>query len=604
VARNEQAWRRSSEEQLRLLRDFTAQLVEAESTDEVLHVIARATHQVLDGECFIFLNSGGGRLAQRAYFGPHSPEDATVVDPIELLFGTGIVGAAAAAGEAQLVPNTSLDPRYISGGRPRLSELAVPIVAKGSVIGVIDLEHPDAGFYTADHLHFVEDIAAISAVRVKAAMTLEHVEHERKAMEILAQTDDLTGLGNRRKFEARMAEAMQVGQNFSVAILDLDRFKLVNDRLGHHQGDVVICQLGSILEKYAHEEGTMIARLGGDEFGLLRVGPGHEDLDNQVSAVVKAVRSTAWATSGAIIDLAVSAGVASGSNEDVWEQADDALLVAKSEGGDQFVRMDPDAPKALALQDDRQWAEKISQALAQDEFFLLAQPIIPTNTPDRRCDYYELLLRYRADDGTIRTPRHFLDSAARYGMLERIDGWVIRHAIEWLGATPDVSCSINVTPGSMISGFVIERTRKALEDYGVDPSRLILEVTEHAAIADPSAFRSAVRAARGLGIRVAMDDLGSGWTSLAVIRDNPIDIVKIDGAWVSETTLDAVAETAVRSIVECAHLLGAEVVAEWVEDRPTLDLMREMGVEYAQGFLFGRPLTLPELDATLDQKAA
>lgn len=603
MAKIEQAWRHSSEEQLKLLREFTADLVDAEGTDEVLQILAQATQHALEGECFIFLSSGAGRLTQRAYFGPHSAEDAVTIDPLELVFGDGIVGAAAAAGEGQLVTDTRLDPRYIVGGRPRLSELAMPIVAKGSVLGVIDLEHPDVGFYTTDHLHMAEDMATIAAVRVKAAMTLEHVEHERKTMEILAQTDDLTGLGNRRRFEARLTEAIQAGQQFSVSILDLDRFKLVNDRLGHHQGDIVICQLGSILEKFASDD-TVKARLGGDEFGLLRIGPGHDDLDAQVRAVIKAVRSTAWATPGAIIDLAVSAGVASGDNEDVWVQADDALLVAKAEGGDQLIRIDPNAPKAQALRDDRQWAEKIAQAISQDEFFLLAQPIIPTANPDSPSDYYELLLRYRADDGTIRLPRHFLDSAARYGMLERIDGWVIRHAIEWLGATPRVSASINVTPGSMVSGFVIERTKKALRDFEVDPRRLILEVTEHAAIADPSAFRSAVRAARGLGIRVAMDDLGSGWTSLAVIRDNPIDIVKIDGMWVSETTLDVVAETAVRAIVECAHLLGAEVVAEWVEDRATLELMAEMGAEFVQGFLFGRPMPLEQIRASGNLKAA
>jgi len=604
VATDQQPWRQDSAEQLRLLRELTAQLVDAESAEQILQVIARSAQQALGGECFIYLAAGGGRLAQRAYWGQHDPADATIVDPIELIFGEGIVGAAASAGEGQLVSDTRRDPRYIAGGRPRLSEVAVPIVAGGSVLGVIDLEHPDEGFYDAEHLHLAEDIAAIAAVRVKAAMSLEHAERERKAMATLAQTDDLTGLGNRRRFDTRIKAAIEAGQSFSLSILDLDRFKLVNDRLGHHQGDIVICQLASILKKHANEDGTVIARLGGDEFGLLRIGPGHEHIDRQVKAVIDAVRRTAWATPGAIIDLAVSAGVASGDNSDVWVQADDALLVAKAQGGDQSIRIDPNAPKAKALRDERQWAERISHALTEDEFFLLGQPIVSTNNPDAPSRYYELLLRYEAEDGTIRTPTHFLDSAARYGLLERIDGWVIRTAIEWLGANPGVSASINVTPGSMVSGFVMDRTEKALKDFGVDPLRLILEVTEHAAIADPSAFRSAVRAARELGIRIAMDDLGSGWTSLAVIRDNPIDIVKIDGSWVIETTLDVVAETAVRSIVNCAHLLGAEVVAEWVEDNPTLQLMREMGVEFAQGFLFGRPVPLDQLRPSLGRAAA
>ena len=206
-----------------------------------------------------------------------------------------------------------------------------------------------------------------------------------------------------------------------------------------------------------------------------------------------------------------------------------------------------------------------------------------------------MLLRYSGGDGDVYTPDQFLDSASRHGMLEQIDGWVIRTTIEWLGRNPTQKASLNITPNSMINGFALAQTREALADYHVDTSRLVLEVTEHAAIEDPHAFRRAVEAARAQNVRIAIDDMGSGWSSLAVIRNSPVDIVKIDGEWVREAVEDPVALCAVRSMVDCAHLLGSTVVAEWIEDEQTLALMREMGVEHGQGWLFGAARPLDEI---------
>ncbi len=236
-----------------------------------------------------------------------------------------------------------------------------------------------------------------------------------------------------------------------------------------------------------------------------------------------------------------------------------------------------------------------SECFDSDKLFLVAQPVVPMNDRSRPA-YYEMLLRVIDDAGLINTPDVLLKNAERDDTLEQLDGWVLRSTAQWLSQTPTASSSVNITAKSMRSGRAINDLRGALSEFDVDPARLMLELPEHFVTDDPDAFRRSVKEADELGVRIAIDDLGSEWRALSTIRDVGVDAIKIDGYWVSKATTDELAEITIRSIVNAARLIGARVVAEWIENEETFDLISDMGIQYGQGWLFGYPTPLGDVD--------
>ena len=229
-----------------------------------------------------------------------------------------------------------------------------------------------------------------------------------------------------------------------------------------------------------------------------------------------------------------------------------------------------------------------------DELFLVAQPVVPLDCRDQPA-YYEFLLRVRDDEGVARTPDELSDPNAGDEVLESIDGWVIRSTVQWLSENSSASASVNVTPTSVRSGHALTATKDALDEFAVGANRLMLEVPESSVSTDPEAFRRTALAAQDIGFRMAIDDLGNQRGSLATAGDVGVDAIKIDGFWVSRATTEDLAELTIRSIVTAARLIGARVVAEWIEDESTCEMMSRMGIEYGQGWLFGYPQPIEEI---------
>jgi len=229
-----------------------------------------------------------------------------------------------------------------------------------------------------------------------------------------------------------------------------------------------------------------------------------------------------------------------------------------------------------------------------DKLFLVAQPVVPMLNREHPA-YYEILLRVTDDDGEVNTPDVLLKSAAHDTTLEQLDGWVIRSTIEWLSQNPEKSASVNVTPTSMSTGHATTAARSALDEFGVAAERLMFELPERFVLVDPDAFRRSVGKADRLGIRIAIDDLGSEWHALSTIRDVGVDAVKIDGYWISRAATDDIAQITIQSIVNAARLIGASVVAEWIENEETFCFVEEVGIDYGQGWLFGHPTRLEDL---------
>jgi len=588
---------------LGIFRDLSSGLLSAADLESVLSTVARtAMNALMYEDCVIYLADRSSRmLVQRAAHGPKNPSGCAVLNPITIPFGRGIVGACAASGHPVLVADTRRDPRYIVDDCERRSELAVPLIDRGTVIGVIDSEHSEPDFYTEEDLEALVDIAAIAAVRLRAAMstdalmqTVEELERTRQQLATLVRTDHLTSLANRRGFEDEL-EAKSKDGPIAIALLDLDGFKSINDTYGHIAGDAVLKQIAAVLEEQMPDDRCFVGRLGGDEFGLL--GPDLRTVTDWGLCILDRVRSTSWHSITGEHRVAASIGAApQHDSTDLWGMADEALFVAKSAGGNRMVVHDQFDKRFQTLRSDRVWAEKIRAAMTDDSFTLVGQPIVPADELSAGPLFFEMLLRYREKDGVIVGPAGFLEVAETFRLSEDVDRWVVSRTVAWLAdQDPTIRAAANITGHFVESPRALPILAEALEESGIDPRRLCLEITESIAIADVKRCADMVRTARSWGCSVAIDDFGRGWSSLPLVRDLSIDLLKIDGEWVCNVKDDALARSVVTSIVEAAEIVGVSVVAEWVEDQPTADFLIDLGVPFLQGYFVGRPAPLGEL---------
>lgn len=591
---------------LEVLRKLSVDLSQASDTESVLRTMARSTMTILGYEdCVIYVvDVAGQSLVQRAAHGPKCPDGEEIINPIRLRFGEGIVGSCAESGTAILVPDTSNDHRYVVDDQARGSELAVPVIDDGQVIAVIDSEHSQVDFYTEADEQALIDVAAIAAARLRTALTLEalrdsvtQLETARRNLDRLAHTDHLTGLMNRRGFDELIRSTLSASDDpVSVALIDVDRFKAINDTHGHGCGDNILCTLADVMRESADDQAITVARLGGDEFAVL--GTDAQQVQHYLLGLLGSTRAQQWRNGAARLDVSLSIGMAQADSRDVWGLADEALFVAKAQGRDQLVVYDPDDPNLIELHSDRRWAAILNEAMESDTLCLFGQPIVRTASPEGSPAYYEMLLRYCAPDGTIQSPAQLLAAAERFGLCERLDLWVVEKVIAWLAERPDeLHATVNVTAHFVHSKRALSNLAAILDRHQVKPSRLCIEITETIAINDMDQCHEFVRTAHRWGCRIAIDDFGSGWTALPMVRDLGVDVLKIDGSWVQKSTSDQLACSVVSAVVEAANIIGVEVVAEWVETTETLAFMRELGVSCVQGFLTGVPRPLDECHA-------
>lgn len=572
---------------------MTHDLAQARDTETVLWTIAETSMKILGYEdCVIYLiDRDRDVLVQRAAFGPKDAGDGTIVEPIEIAVGDGIVGAVAAHARPIRVDYTRLDDRYIVDDDERRSELAVPIIDDGEVIGVIDSEHSQPSFYTDRDQDALVDLAGLAAARVRTALTIEQLQQARRELDQLASTDHLTGLPNRRAFEESLDDLRSRGRRPVIGMIDVDGFKTVNDEHGHAAGDEVLRRVAEVIRANT-AQADLVARLGGDEFAVVADHHDREHVADMLRATSGAMAALRWDWNDIHLRVSVSAGVATVDPGD-WSDADAALYLAKAQGRSQVVVFDPDDPRLTTRSHDRTWAVRVREGLSASRFVLHGQPIVDTTDSSDTPALREALLRYIDDDGTHVSPVTFLGAATRFGLSFDIDHWVINEAVAWLAANPAAPpLTVNVHPRTVVSGLIVPELHGALDATGVDATRLVVEITENAAIEDEAACRTAISTIRSWGARVAIDDFGSGWTSLAVARAVPVDFLKMDGVWVRDSVTDRLSRQVVQSTVAAAQTLGSLTVAEWVEDEPTRRFLVDLGVDYVQGHLTGRPAAL------------
>ena len=424
-------------------------------------------------------------------------------------------------------------------------------------------------------------------------------------LQYFADHDSLTGLFNRRRFEEELARQAAYSARYrpggAVLLMDLDNFKYVNDTLGHRVGDELIKGVAETMRARLRTS-DVLARIGGDEFAVLLPEVSREQAREAAEALRGAVSAYSLDSDGRSVHTTASIGVAliderERPAEDLIVESDLAMYAAKHAGRDRVTFYEPDGSDHTLIRTGFTWSSRLREALDHDRFVLHAQPIveIAAGAPTR----YELLIRMLDESDRLVAPAAFLPTAERFGLVERIDGWVAGQAIDLLSRRPDLTLEVNLSGLSIGSRDLLAAIERRLADSGADPSRLIFEVTETAAIANMEAAREFALALAALGCKFALDDFGAGFGSFSYLKRLPVDYLKIDGDFIRGLTDSPTDQLLVRAMVDVATGLGKRTIAEFVGSQACYELLADLGVDFAQGFWLGAPRPLAELAGVL-----
>ncbi len=437
----------------------------------------------------------------------------------------------------------------------------------------------------------------------------DDVTHEYELTEKLsyqASHDLLTGLINRREFERRidrlLLTAVHNSHEHALCYMDLDQFKVVNDTCGHTAGDEMLRQIATLLQKTVRQRDTL-ARLGGDEFGILMEHCSLKDAQRAATSVLEALQEYQFSWEGYSFSVGVSIGVVSLADvppnmTELLKSADAACYVAKDMGRNRIHVYNCEDSEISLRHGQMQWVNRINHALEQDRFCLFAQAIVPLENHSGK--HYELLIRMLDEDGDTIPPGAFLPAAERYTLMSKIDRWVINEGFDFLESQQQFldgieSVAINLSGQSLaeedFQNFVIGKFRSS----PIPPGKICFEITETAAITSLSVATVFIAKMKVMGCRFALDDFGSGLSSFGYLKSLDVDYLKIDGMFVKDIVHDPIDRAMVKSINEIGQVMGMKTIAEFVENDEIKGMLREIGVDYAQGYGIGKPVPIEQL---------
>ncbi len=419
-----------------------------------------------------------------------------------------------------------------------------------------------------------------------------------------ATHDSLTGLVNRREFERRLEWALKSTKERDLShvlcYLDLDQFKIVNDTAGHVAGDELLKQVTVLLSGLFRQTDTF-ARLGGDEFGLLLENCQIEQAQIICNKILAKTRNFSFMWDGNNFQAGVSIGIVPITAEkesvnQLLSQADIACYSAKDLGRNRYYVYQSEDVETARRHSDIIQAARMRDAVLNNQFILYCQPIVELASNRLEFVHYEVLLRMQNEENSLVLPNAFIPSAERYGLMPAIDRWVIRHTFSALSkkGLRDLQVTINLSGNSLDDENLLEYVLEQMQEFSIPPEQICFEITETAAIQHINKAREFIQGFRERGGKIALDDFGSGFSSFRYLKTLTVDYLKIDGAFVSEMLLNPGDQAMVEAITQVAHTLGIYVIAEHATDMETVNRLRELGVEGAQGFGIGFPIPVDE----------
>ncbi len=420
-----------------------------------------------------------------------------------------------------------------------------------------------------------------------------------------ASHDILTGLVNRREFEMRLehclASAKKHDLQHALCYLDLDQFKVINDTVGHIAGDALLKQVAYLLRGLFRQRDTL-ARLGGDEFGLLLEYCPLEKAIQAAHKIIERLQNYQFVWEGRTFQVGVSIGIVAINSQtesisQALSEADVACYTAKDLGRGRLHIYHPTDSETAQRHGAILQAAQLQQAIEKNLFQLYCQPVMPLNESKEHRKYYEVLLRLKGDEGRMVLPNSFIPAAERYGLMTSIDRWVIRAVLSALAGQKNedgLRISINLSGNSLNDETLLDYVRDQLEEFQVPPTQICFEITETAAIQNLEKAQLFVREVQRLGVRVALDDFGSGLSSFRYLKSLSVDYLKIDGSFVEDMLESQNDQAMVAAIHQVGHIMGIYTIAEHVEQQGVIGQLQEMGVDYAQGYAVGEPIPLTE----------
>ncbi len=430
----------------------------------------------------------------------------------------------------------------------------------------------------------------------------EDITRERQTAEqlvYLAERDALTGLYNRHRFQQELARTMLESDRHqlqcAVMFFDLDEFKSINDSYGHRAGDALLIRVAGEIGALVRRN-EVLARLGGDEFAILLPGVQGKEAETLADRVVRAIGQIPFRFEGQSLRATTSLGIAyypthAVDADDLVARADIAMYQAKDAGKNTWRVYRADTEADTEMRNRLSWSERISNALDKSLFALHFQGIY--RAEDSSLSHLEALIRMNDErhPGQLIMPVHFIQLAEKSGRILDIDRWVIREVLQRLANNPEIPpIAVNLSGRSLSEPSLPQFIGDALQETGVDPSRLIVEITETAAVSDLHDAQRMIEALRQLGCGISLDDFGVGFASFAYLKHLHVNTIKIDGIFIRDLPNDPDNQVFVQAMVSVALGLGKAVVAEYVEDGQTLALLRRFGVDLVQGYFLDRPI--------------
>jgi diguanylate cyclase (GGDEF)-like protein/PAS domain S-box-containing protein len=549
----------------------------------------------------------GDRLYQGA--APHMPEalTASIAGGIPLGPAAGSCGTAAYRGQAVISPDIEHDPLWKGHGALVLASglraaWSVPIFsASRDVLGTFALYYREPRRPTPEDLALLQVASGLAAVAIEQRGLTDRLAHQ-------AHHDALTGLPNRALFEDRLGMAIthahRQGRQLAVLFLDLDQFKVINDSLGHGLGDRLLQAVAARLQASVRE-GDTVARQGGDEFILLLPWIGSAvDAAKVARKILEAIRQPVHLDGHDLyVTTSIGVSVYPEDGEDVAtliKNSDSALYRAKEQGRDGVQlytpAMNAQAAERLSLEGS------LRRALPLGQFELYYQPVV--DAARLQAVGVEALLRWRHPERGLLTPSDFIHLAEITGIIGQVGPWALRTACGQAKRWHDqgygrLMLSVNVSPRQFLEGDLAAQVASTLDETGLDPTLLELEITESLAMQRAETTSGTLARLKALGVRVAIDDFGTGYSSLAYLKRFPLDTLKIDRTFVQDIHDDPVAAAISRAVIVMAHTLKLRVVAEGVESEEQRDFLAANGCDFMQGYLFGRPVPATTCESLL-----
>ncbi|WP_434362464.1 EAL domain-containing protein [Parasalinivibrio latis] len=422
-------------------------------------------------------------------------------------------------------------------------------------------------------------------------------------LDYLSRYDFVTHIYNRRSMMLEVRKAMQhqlsdADTRYYFIYLDLDQFRVINDSFNRSVGDRLMKELTKVLQETL-DEGDVIARMGGDEFGVLTQMPDIKVALQKTFLLKQAVEAYRLEHSGELIKASASYGLVEIDNtfddaKELVNIAERTCFQSKDKGGGEITVYNMTKSHIEKNKQQMRWVPVIQRAIENDDLLLCGQKIIDIRTGDVK--KAEMLVRMRGEDGSIIPPNNFIPVAERFHLISSIDQWVLDNTLQQIKQHNfDYQLAVNVSGETIAKSSFAEYAENLIRESGIDGSQICFEITETSVLTDIKRTNAFIERLRRMGCKFALDDFGTGTSSYAYLKELDVDVIKIDGLFVRDLVQEKISRMMVESVVAIACETQRKTVAECVEDQAALDLLRDIGVDYAQGFFIHRPALLSEI---------